>query len=71
MKDPGDYIPGGVLEVCGDWYDDLLKCISEVQKEAYNKAIEDAMNNVSLNIPTNDWQQRWVNKESILKLKIK
>ena len=41
MQKPGNYIPGGILEACGDWYEDLLEIISQVQKDAYNEAISE------------------------------
>ena len=44
MQKPGNYIPGGILEACGDWYEDLLEIILQVQKDAYNEAINDIAN---------------------------
>ena len=65
MKDPGDYIPGGIYEVLGDWYDDLLKCISEAQKDAYNEAIKDCITKIDSYVKPED------SRHAILKLKIK
>jgi len=69
MNKPEDYISGEALEHCYDWADDVLDAIKEAQKDAYNQAIDDAINNADVEVlGYNNYE---INKQSILKLKIK
>lgn len=66
MKLPQDYVPGVVLEAAGDWTTDILKFIEQAQKDAYNQAIQDVINEYD---PEN--KDAFYFKDRLTKLKIK
>ena len=43
-----------------------INIILDAMREGIKLTLELAAENASLNIPTNDWQRRWVEKKSII-----
>ena len=66
MKEPIEYISGEILEKCYGYAEAVLLSIKQAQKDAYNKAIDDAIDNATALVVVN---RVIIDKESILKLK--
>ena len=72
MRNPEEYLDETFRETGYDDFDKvqlrmLLHCIKSAQKDAYNQAIKDAANNAKVPIHA----PMTIDKNSILKLKIK
>jgi len=70
MINPEKYVLTKIVKSTKDYtYNDYVKAIEEIQKDAYNQAIEDAVNDAECYDPPHEDKQYALDRQSILKLK--